>query len=1585
MVISPIGILIAASIVAAVFGNVFSSAAVLPSPESVMSSYMNNRYIRFYEGSQGIAWTTVHPDGNSVSSYGTYVYTDGKVYRGTEGTTVIPEGVVSRKEVQGELGPGQHYYSSEITDSVIPVGRWVLSHREGECVHGPFSPCRDFEYYGIEGVPNSKCGSGYDSGWIAYCADCGQPISGYVYTDDICVGNIGYLFAGSGEFASRYPVRYLFFCPRNGDNLENDVSLESHMCKCFVSANRYTVRYNGNGAVSGSMPDSVFYYGGSDEYEGQPVRGSESLRDNIFFNPGFLFAGWSDVPGGEAILEGGSSRDQIEERFSILGESGDEADDVVVTLYAVWEKCDSSLIISGGYFREEPGAYNGVTAGDCEEGYNRFEKGYMSETSIDPDLLSHPKGYRIELNMMGGPAVDPIWTDTAFAGWEYTNLSGRMEDMMFDGRFTYIHSSVISGTVDMITAKWESIPVTLPNAVYPGYAFDGWYTDSDMAPEHFAGKAGDLYGTDRDTVLYAKFRTILLEAVPDYMGNDSFGEMRYDGIANLSVPGASGYDLFRYYISCPGDGGEWTEAVTEKTGTLTMPGERYYRTEGNTEVYTASRTGIYKFELWGGAGASYGGYAGENGEYSSCEILLNEGDVVEIYTGRCGTTETGENGTVCTGGEGSYIEINGKRIMSCSGGNGADHVVNIEEKFSFAGETESYTVEAEGDYKLEVWGARGSGTNTGHNTAGNGGYSSGTVHLRAGDILYICVGGMNGYNGGGIPGCGAHGELGGYGGGATHIALEDGELRNLSGAKDKVLIVAGGGGGSAGANASSGNGGGLTGGTGISPWPDGERTAGGGTQTSPGSGWRSGRGGFGYGGNGYNYRYGSLDFPWITNGGGGGGWYGGGGGDCDQKSYGCGGGGGSGYIGGVEDGTMADGVCGGNGHVTISCVVNVMGEDATGCGTDFTPGELLYRNRTVSVHDECIYPDEDPDDAGYCVITEPAVRYYGSPEESVYSPDKDAPDIITVAGLLYDPVFAQVRVCWQMPMDAGTEYSYMARAYRSADAIESSADHAQTDVKTLCITTGVYGYYYLIDTDATADKNTVRETGTFITSSWAALSGSSSDADFRKWYADASEDAKCSREVVLTPDGCDKYIHIISVDRAGNSSEVFNMAVDGKDAFIPYPVVTGKLIIRENGNVFRSPDSEDTYYVRADHETPFYLDHSSFISGYAREGYQIDSAYFYRSASDYAEYDFPLSDVTIARQNIVSDDHSRTPGFYLEPVSACDGERSDHGRELSFTGEFITAYEGELYIYPGASARLEAGAYTADMDQVIYSDPEEDRKNGLTVIGDATAPICYVSVNGSEPERLYECNVSNVIAECVIDRRQESVAVELFIEDAGSGVKEGFEIRICNFDNGTEGAFFSSGSSYSLELKMDPDSAEASFENMLFNGDFMISVFSEDNVGNRGTECSACLCELDVSGSIHRCLDELTGPVMSSEGERIIKRGESGYVLSDVWGYPDAVLVSFENEMLRCFDILYVIEGSGYVPSPDTEAIIVTVSMPEYMLEERTQFTVPLEYDDSVITVKITAFKDGGSITWETDCMLADEGTVLDELITVLR
>ena len=274
--------------------------------------------------------------------------------------------------------------------------------------------------------------------------------------------------------------------------------------------------------------------------------------------------------------------------------------------------------------------------------------------------------------------------------------------------------------------------------------------------------------------------------------------------------------------------------------------------------------------------------------------------------------------------------------------------------FDYTGGQQTFTAPVSGYYKLEVWGAEGGkglvGTGTDYVTdtsgvPGYGSYSVGIIQLGKNAGVYIYVGGKGktpttsdttyiagGYNGGGQGGYGGKNAAallsargfagGGSGGGATHIADISGELKTLSGNKNKVYIVASGGGGSSWSarsksvshtftvHGSGGNGGGITGvngqnGANANSTVDYAYGGTGGTQTAAGSnGGHSDRyilvneqaSAFGLGGRTGSYN--SSD-PRAHGGGGGGGWYGGGAGGTSMPGVESGGGGagGSGYIG----------------------------------------------------------------------------------------------------------------------------------------------------------------------------------------------------------------------------------------------------------------------------------------------------------------------------------------------------------------------------------------------------------------------------------------------------------------------------------------------------------------------------------------------------------------------------------------------------------------------------------------------------------------------------------------------------------------
>ncbi len=165
--------------------------------------------------------------------------------------------------------------------------------------------------------------------------------------------------------------------------------------------------------------------------------------------------------------------------------------------------------------------------------------------------------------------------------------------------------------------------------------------------------------------------------------------------------------------------------------------------------------------------------------------------------------------------------------------------VGTQTNFIYNGSYHTYTVEQTGYYKLEAWGAEGGLSNldggsrstghavgsvncmpVGHCYGGQGSYTTGSVYLNAGDLLYVYVGGKGqnaitrtiskgGYNGGGNGESDrSDNEADGAGGGATDFRLVSGTWNNAESLNSRIMVAAGGAGASHYTKGSAG--GGLT-------------------------------------------------------------------------------------------------------------------------------------------------------------------------------------------------------------------------------------------------------------------------------------------------------------------------------------------------------------------------------------------------------------------------------------------------------------------------------------------------------------------------------------------------------------------------------------------------------------------------------------------------------------------------------------------------------------------------------------------------------------------------------------------------------
>lgn len=241
-------------------------------------------------------------------------------------------------------------------------------------------------------------------------------------------------------------------------------------------------------------------------------------------------------------------------------------------------------------------------------------------------------------------------------------------------------------------------------------------------------------------------------------------------------------------------------------------------------------------------------------------------------------------------------------------------VTDVAFDFDYTGTVQKFVVPMSGTYKIELWGASGTGSNISeHNAIDSGGaYTSGEIELSKGQELYFYVGSQGiGYdasssvtfsnvnqtfNGGGKGNrqCGDGSNYGGItvAGGATDVRTISGTTwSDETSLRSRIMVAAASGGTTWNYNSShidsiGGAGGGLLG-------YDGTRSSygTGATQISGGSI----NGAFGIGGNGTQT---TAACNMDNAGGGGSGWYGGGGATATGSNTYSSGGGGSSYISG---------------------------------------------------------------------------------------------------------------------------------------------------------------------------------------------------------------------------------------------------------------------------------------------------------------------------------------------------------------------------------------------------------------------------------------------------------------------------------------------------------------------------------------------------------------------------------------------------------------------------------------------------------------------------------------------------------------
>ena len=257
--------------------------------------------------------------------------------------TTVSTGIASSIR---ELQVGEHYYSYQRMGDV-PVGYWRVNHPWGGCIHGNNNPLINgvqpdtLGYAGKIWTPGI-CGKTYPSGWLAYCADCGERVTqALIYATQGVISTMD-------TFDSS--LMYVYGCPHCG-GIETQGSRPGHDCMA-ISWNKYKVIYepnNAGGRYTGYMEPSFHMYNNETMHNGEPVTPIKHLSPINYQVEGYTFVGWNTKPDGT-----GTSYEDRAEIFnlSIYDFEADEfregTDKGVITLYAQWKDTKSTLHIDGG-------------------------------------------------------------------------------------------------------------------------------------------------------------------------------------------------------------------------------------------------------------------------------------------------------------------------------------------------------------------------------------------------------------------------------------------------------------------------------------------------------------------------------------------------------------------------------------------------------------------------------------------------------------------------------------------------------------------------------------------------------------------------------------------------------------------------------------------------------------------------------------------------------------------------------------------------------------------------------------------------------------------------------------------------------------------------------------------------------------------------------------------------------------------------------------------------------------------------------------------------------------------------------------
>ena len=1477
---------------------------VLQASAAEKQTIYNSPYVSW--APDGKAWTTHAGDKNYV-----------QYEKGTRVTTSISSALRA-------LRTGEHYYKEERSGDV-PVGYWQVEHQYAQCIHNNY-PEKDRDYHGII-FGRKKCFSNYFSGWIAYCADCNEPITDMLmYMSEAAAESIDYLEMGVED-----EREYYYLCPFC-TNLEQGVALEPHKCRA-ISWNEYRVEYDSNvaGTYGGYMADSLHMYNNATEYKGEQVTPVTHLTKNNYTRLGYEFVEWNTKPDGT-----GTSYQDAQKIFNLSvadwnnTETWTEDDNGNITLYAQWRPSTSTLKIdaAGGTYQGEP--------------LFTLTQKFLSVYPVDNTAVKAPAGFTVSFDTNGGEAISPIQGTRHFTEW---SINPDYKGDWHNNVYAFIGPD---GSVDTLRANYAHDAVTLPSPSKPGSSFGGWYFDE--AFRHPAGGPGDTIVPDEDLTLHAQWVELTLDAKDNYRADGG------KGAVDLSWKQPDGRNKsYLLYQSRTGVD-DWTKINAANDIGNNNGVKQSFAYTGQTQTYTVPYTGLYTISAEGAQGGNYGNNQGGKGGKTTAKVWLSKGEVLTYRIGGQNGYNGGGSGNMFANGGGSTVVSTDKKgtILIAGGGGGAASMGNGNAGGSNASVTG----------KPDTSGASGQNGGAG----GGGGYQGGSageliVHHHTDacyrdtskDLIGLANQGLvyrsnreqdywDGNEermlGNEITELGTRDSLIATEG-CTNLKLAATQTYRYSNGGDYYLpnvsyvAVYDQNGNCIWSNSAQG----------MINWAKQEN--------------QRARVGEQYGGasfdmtyttreqndldddQSYNHtiynwlhyddagnptRYGiihgnqdpynfffgkylpnnNLAEKWLPeiHRGGNNGWWG------DTTYYyrynipipegttGI-------YIYNTAVGTQSHGL-----PASDITYAYLSGGKQLICG--YSEGQVISSKPAYGgsnyINTQYAYSYTEAADVrtgngAISVVSEQTGFQETLSLNDVRATDFAAPDAVAESGITKTAQTGnQVVLTWTEPADNGTDYYHKAESY----LMGSMNPLCTSNVTKNNLKSGIKGYYYLID--GSPDTAVSGTNGSFTG----------------------------NREMTVTIKEQVQYLHLAAVDVAGNISPAIHIRLDAMDML--WKLYTRQLTIAPGENVYAGENK--TWYVRADGETPFTLQHDAYMDGEASLKYQPnDTIYETVTEGETARNIIFTPSMEIKDGELKTEASQQTyhteGRAVLEQYPYSVTVRSEKNRRLSGTQKWTLSKETsgkKILVLPVCGAHWE--------DEIIYSDHAQDEKNSITIIADGETPV----FSGLEPLEDKE----------LIDRREETITLQITARDELSGVRD-IAVEIYNTDN-TAKETYTPDASGKIIIDITKDEP-------IFSGDFIVTATATDNVGNVKEEVYSTT-EFALETSVERILEP---------HDPIFKCGESGILTITTWGYADRVEVEFPREFTEL--------------NPDLNTTYVYTDSPKYKQEEQLQFMVPLYAPtNKEFTITVRAYKGDKQLEdYPSLSTIEVDGSILDEIRTRLR